>query len=464
MKTASLARVLGEHYSALKLEQVPPAVVEKGRLVILDALANAIEGWDTPVSREARALTGMFANPGQKPTVWADGIHASPLDAVFANATLVHSLLHDDSLPGTSTHGASMIIPSAMAMAEQEGASGARVLLAVIVAYDVQGRLGCMYKVAGPVVKKGHRGSPMFGPIVSAAAASVVLGLDGERFASAINLAANFSGGLLECQERGTSEYRYQNANAARAGVCAALLARMGTPVAETTLDGEFGFLKVYADLDAAPPEITSELGDRYEILRVLRKPYPTCGNNIRIARTLEQSFRQRGLKSEDIAAVSLRVHPQSLHYPGCNYPGPFNTLAQALMSTQFAVASIVRHGRLNASSYSDIGDPALAEVAGRVELIEDASVRVGLYECKAEVRLRNGDAIAVDASPDDDGMFNPGRQEAVQAFHDMTAHAMPESQRKQIVDAVLQLELLQEVAPLIARLVLSRPGLQSAA
>ena len=86
------------------------------------------------------------------------------------------------------------------------------------------------------------------------------------------------------------------------------------------------------------------------------------------------------------------------------------------------------------------------------------------VYECKAVVRLRNGESIAVEASPEDDGMFDPGRDEAMQAFHDMTAHAMPESQRREIVDAVLQLESLLEVVPLTARLVLPHDSVRRVA
>ena len=455
MTDKALARKLGDHYSRLRLDQVPPAVIEKARLVILDGLANGIEGWNTPISREVRAFTRNLENPRRKATVWADGFHASHLDAVFANTTLIHSLLHDDSLPGTSTHGGSMILPAALTLAEETGATGASALLAVIVGYDVQGRMGCMYKVAGPVVEKGHRGSPIFGPIAAAAAAAIVLGLDGERFAAAINLASNFSGGLLECQEQGSSEYRYQNAHAARSGVLAALLAKQGTPVAETTLDGRFGFIKVFAGLDEAPAEITAGLGEHYEILRTMRKPYPTCGNNIRIARTLQKAFKRRGVSHTDVAGVRLRVNPQTKNYPGCDFKGPFETLSQALMSTQFAVGSIARHGRLDAASYERFDDADVAGIAANVELVPDPGVRVGLYECKAVVSLRNGESFAADASPEDDNMFNPSRDEALKSFHDMACLSLPQAQRDGIVEAVLNLEKVRNVSKLTSALVL---------
>lgn len=455
MTDRALARQLGEHYSRLRLEQVPAPVIEKAKLVILDGLANGVEGWNTPISREVRAFTRMLENPRSRATVWADGYHASHLDAIFANTTLIHSLLHDDSLPGTSTHGGSMILPASFTLGEETGASGERALLAVIVGYDVQGRMGCMYKVAGPVVARGHRGSPVFGPIATAAASAVILGLDGERFAAALNLASNFSGGLLECQEQGSSEYRYQNAHAARSGVLAALLARQGTPVAGSTLDGRYGFIRVFAGLEEAPAEIAADLGERYEILRAMRKPYPTCGNNIRIARTLQQAFKRRGVSHKDVAGVRLRVNPQTKHYPGCDYKGPFQTLSQALMSTQFAVGSIARHGRLDARSYEHIDDPDVAGIAANVELVPDPGVRVGLYECQAEVTLRNGESFAANASPEDDNMFDPPREEALQAFQDMTSHALPQAQRDGIINAVMKLETLADVSSLVMQLVM---------
>lgn len=453
-RTRPVAETLGRHFAALDLKDVPGEAVEKARLVILDALACAIAGWDTDVSRQSRALGHGLANPDGKATIWADGLRATPMDAVLVNTALVHSLLRDDSLPGTSTHGGSITVPTALAFAEHAGAPGSRVLLATIAAYDVQGRLGCDYAIARRITDKGHRGTPIFGPFAGAAAASVVLGLDGERLATALNLAANFSGGLLESMLHGTPEYRYQTANAARSGALAAMLAGQGAIAAPTTIDGRYGFVKVFADLDDVPEEVTAGLGERYEILRVMHKPYPTCGNNIRVVRTLGRAFAQRRLTPEDVSHIRLRVHPHSKNYPGCDHPGPFETIDQALLSTQFAVAAVLRDGRLTATTYHDIRDPTIADVARRVELVADPTVRVGLLDCRAEVTLRNGTRFEANATSDDDRMFNPPRDAATAEFHETTRHFLSENVRNRIVDVTLGLAELDDVRDLTSLLV----------
>lgn len=453
MATLPLAQTLGDHVASLKLDELPPEVVEKARLVILDSLASAISGWDTAVSRQARAFGAAWRNPAGTATAWAEGFPVNPLDAIFVNTTLVHSLLRDDSLPGTSTHGGSIIVPTALALAEHTRAPGARVLLAAIAAYDVQGRLGARYGVSGPITDKGYRGTPVFGPFSGATAAAVILGLDGERAAAALNLAANFSGGLLETMRYGTPEYRYQNANAGRCGATAAMLAGQGAEVAPTTLDGNHGFLKVFAGLDEAPEYVCSEFGERFEIMRVLHKPYPTCGNNIRAVRTFERAFQQRGIKAGDVAEIRLRVNPHSKNYPGCDYQGPFRTLDQALLSTQFAIAAVHLHGRLTTNVYDDVADPRLAEIARRIHLAADPKVNVGLLDCCGEVTLTGGERFTVNASPEDDGMFNLDRRDAVIEFHELTETALPLAERQRIVELVLGLDDLDDVRQLTFRL-----------
>ena len=448
-----LATTLGDHYSALTLEQLPPEVVEKARLAVLDALGSAIGGWRTPTSRRIRQIGRALTNPTGTATMWADGTPATPLDAIFVNTAFVHSLLRDDSLPGTSTHGGSIIIPTTLALAEHGRATGARVLLGAIAAYDVQGRLGSRYGVSARVTGRGYRGTPVFGPLVGAAAASVVLELDAERFATALNLAANFSGGLLESMKYGTPEYRLQTANAARCGALAALSAECGIAAAPTTLDGTHGFFKVFADLDAPPAYVTSELGERYEILRVVHKPYPTCGNNIRVVQTLARAFAERSLAPDTVAQVKLRVHPHSKNYPGCDNPGPFETVDQALLSTQFAVAALLQYGELTAEAYKDLDSPLIADIAQRVLLVEDPTVGVGLLDCRAEVTLIDGTRFGANASSDDENIFHPARAAAVESFHDITRDVLPETQSDRIIELVLRLEDVGDIGQLTSLL-----------
>ena len=448
-----LAQTLGEHYSALDLKRVPGDVVEKARLVVLDVLASAISGWDTDFSRSTRQFGATSANPDGSSTMWADGIRATPLDAIFVNTTLVHSLLRDDSLPGTSTHGGSIIIPTALALAEASRVPGERVLLAAVSAYDVQGRLGSLYEVSGRVTRRGYRGTPVFGPFSGATAGSVVLGLDAKRFAAALNLAGNFSGGLLESMSYGTPEYRVQTANAARSGALAALLAEHGTEVAPTTMDGEYGFFKVFADVDEVPEYVTSELGERYEILRVLHKPYPTCGNNIRAVRTFERAVARFNIDPSHIEHVRLRVNPHSKDYPGCDFQGPFESVDQALLSTQFAVSAVLQHGRLTRSVYEKLDDPEIADLARKVELLSDPSVDVGLLDCRAQVTLRDGTTLEANATGQDDNMFQLSREAAVASFHELTEDVLTEEHRDRIIDLTLRLDELDSVDELVGLL-----------
>lgn len=452
-----IARTLGSFISKLAPGQLPAAVVEKAKLAILDALANAIAGWDMPVSRLSLALARRWANAASRSTVWAEGLTALPMDCAFVNATLIHSLLKDDSLPGSSMHGSSIIVPSVLALAEQERVDGARVILATVAGYELQGRLSAHNKVAKAVVDRGFRGSPVFGPFAAAGAAAVMLRLDENQSTCALSLAINCAGGLLECMERGTPEYRFQNANAARSGVMAASLAREGAEAVDSAVDGTYGFLSVFAGMKEAPADITADLGRQFEIMRVEHKPFPTCGHNQRVVQTLQHLLKQHQFSHERIDKVYIRLHPQRRDYPGCAWPGPFATVEQALMSLPFACASLLLRNAFDAGAYRNVADPQIAELARRVTVVGDPDT--DRFDCYVEVSLRDGERFSADASVIDPRVFFLSKEDAAADFHAMTASVLPLDQRQAIVDGILSLEGLQDVSQLTRLLVRPADG-----
>jgi 2-methylcitrate dehydratase PrpD len=115
----------------LRLEKVPPEVVEKAKLIFLDtlgiALASSTMDFGHMVLHVAHTLGGtaesrLIGTPHK----------AAAANAVLANGTLAHGLDYDDTLEEAIVHSGCSSVTSALAVGEAIGASGRSVLEAMV--------------------------------------------------------------------------------------------------------------------------------------------------------------------------------------------------------------------------------------------------------------------------------------------------------------------------------------------
>ncbi|HST41210.1 MAG TPA: MmgE/PrpD family protein, partial [Conexibacter sp.] len=167
---------------------LPEAVLERLRCSLLHDLTVALAAH--PVGDEIWPLV-RDRGPSEA-TLLVDGGGVAVEAAAFANAQLMHARAQDDTHFAAKTHVGAAVIPAALALAEREGADGARFAAAVVAGCEVAAAVGERHATAATA--RGFRASPVFGTLGAAAACAVVLGLDEERAAHAIALASSSSG------------------------------------------------------------------------------------------------------------------------------------------------------------------------------------------------------------------------------------------------------------------------------
>src|SRR5581483_9458241 len=172
---------LGRFAAELSLADIPEHVVERLRCNLLHDLACAIAAHSEGVWDLVRA----YGPP--ESTLLCDGARVDAEHAAFANATLMHTRAQDDTHFAAKTHVGSAVIPSALALAERNGASGADFLVALAAGCEVACAVG--ERLAAAATERGFRATPVFGPLGGAAAAARILRLDAHRTADAIAIA-----------------------------------------------------------------------------------------------------------------------------------------------------------------------------------------------------------------------------------------------------------------------------------
>src|SRR5262245_6432587 len=120
--------------------QLPPPVVERAKLHILDTLGAMISGAQLKPGRVAVDFVRSQGGP-QDAVVVATHLRTSAILAALANAMTAHADETDDAHFPTVTHPGSVMLPAALAIAETRHRSGAELISAVVLGYDVMCRI-----------------------------------------------------------------------------------------------------------------------------------------------------------------------------------------------------------------------------------------------------------------------------------------------------------------------------------
>lgn len=367
-----ITQQLSEFTAGIRLDGLPPEVVQRARYLVLDLVGNIVRARHDAESTHAflaaaRAMGMAAGNNG----VFGDAARYTPAGAAFLNGALAHSLDFDDTHAAGSLHPGAPVIPAALAAGEMAGASGADVLAAIIAGYEITCRVALALP-AGAHYDRGFHPTATCGAFGAAAAAARVFGLDAEGVAGALGTVLSQCAGSLEFLVNGAWTKRFQVGWAANNGLMAATLVREGFKGAAQALEGPHGFLRAYAP-DPQPERAVQDLGQVFELMATAVKPYPSCryGHaSIDAALALRAA---NDIKPQDITAVTLglpRAGMILIGQPAEKKADPRNVV-DGQFSGPFVVSSALATGAMGWDSYG---------------LLDDATVRSLLPKVKCEL------------------------------------------------------------------------------
>ncbi|HEY5725245.1 MAG TPA: MmgE/PrpD family protein, partial [Methylomirabilota bacterium] len=115
----------------VSLARLDPSAAAAARLVLLDTLGAMLAGSAQPENaRLARAMAERASRPAA--TLIGHDAKADPLLAALVNATAGVALEVDEGNRWGGGHPAIHVVPGALAVAEERGADGARLLEALV--------------------------------------------------------------------------------------------------------------------------------------------------------------------------------------------------------------------------------------------------------------------------------------------------------------------------------------------
>ena len=400
-ETVTLAR----YAAGLRYDDLPAAVVAKAKDIIADTVAACICGADMPWSRiviDYAERTG----PGGMSNILGRGTRVQAPAAALANGALAHSFELDSlTRPGAGAHPGATVLPPALAVAQQVGASGARLIAAVVAGNEVMIRIG---RATGHTNEaRGFHAPGTTGPFGAAVACGLLLGLDERQMTNALGIAGSLAGGLLEfARGDGGMIKRLHLGRASEAGVLAASLAGGEFEAPRTVIEGQFGFLRVFCS-EWDESHLTKGLGSDFVTLSAVLKRYPchaTAHAPVRAVRDLQAAH---GFAGGDVAAIAITGTPRMVERHNILEP-PDLMLAQ--YSIPFCVALALHREARDPESYDDtaLADPAIRALTRKVELVPETGGGHGhgALGSNVTVTLNDGRTFEVNEAG---GMLEPG-------------------------------------------------------
>jgi 2-methylcitrate dehydratase PrpD len=344
----SLSRDFAAFVAGLRYDDLPAAVVDRAKGVILQGLISALVAHDMPASKQALALMqDEEAGGGGAASVLCSGAKLTKAGAAFVNAEMLLAGGKWDTFR-MLTHPGTAILPAALVAAETTGCSGRQMLTAVAAAYEVMERMASEF--IPTVMSRGFHAGPVFGIFGAAVAAAKIEGLNAEQLNSAIAQCVNLAAGNLEGARSGGRSLR--EGGAVRNALLAVAMARHGTPGGETTLEGEAGFYHAYTGNNRGElrysftgnnrtelSRITEDLGQTWIFLETLYRIYSTAGFNIAHVDVTARLCAEHGLRYADIDRIEAVVNWFETEYPSPAFPTPGSDGKARVGATQYFTA-----------------------------------------------------------------------------------------------------------------------------
>jgi 2-methylcitrate dehydratase PrpD len=449
-----------EFISRARWRDLPADAVAIAKRCIIDGLGVMLAGSTQDASNILRGyLRGSDAR-AESTAFGPEVFKTGAASAALLNGTSGHALDWDDTQLATSadrifgllTHPTVPPLAAALAIGEREHASGTQVLEAFLTGFEVE----C--KIAEAIhpnhYKKGFHSSGTIGTFGAVTAAAKLLGLDAEKTAHALAIAASTAAGIRV--NFGTMTKPLHVGRAAQNGLVAAELAAAGFTGGKDGLDPPWGFFQVFSHGEGFDADrIVGKLGNPHSIVwpGVSIKPYP-CGV---LGHPTMDAMRRlvitHDVQAEQIAAIRVRAGSNILN--PLRYPIAHNEL-EAKFCPAFMVSAIALRRKAGIHEFNDefVQSAPVQQMMRKVERVLDPEIEAKGWEkirSTVEVDLQNGATLVEHA----DERYRGGpdlpftREELFEKFSDCASLVLPASGVDETFGMVERLDSLSDIGEL---------------
>lgn len=448
-----LTEELGEFVAQTRYEDLPADVVEMARATLLDIIGCALGG-----SRQRSILLledfvlSSVEGKGDV-TVCGSRNKVCLTGAVLLNASRADALEFSDVNKLVGGHPGCMVVPSALNTAEEFGASGKDLLLAIVLGYEG-------HRLAIPLYPQAFRDGihliTLGGTFGSCAAAGKIMGMNAKELSHAFGICGIVPAAPFEpCRVGGYTKDLYTGWGA-RTGLTCALLAKHGFTGTDTLYEGELG---LYRALGArkSPETAIAGLGEEWVIRKSCIKPHASCRFTHSSADAALALAKGQAINAQEIERITIITDTVPFQL---NKGAEPRDAIDARFSIPFVFATALLKKRfIEIDDFAEINlnDQIITRLASKVEVRLDPSLDdlypeppegKGCRTAIAEILTKDGARISARVDYPKGDPANPvSWDEVKEKFRVQAQRVLDKPQAEEIIKMVENVERLDEVS-----------------
>jgi 2-methylcitrate dehydratase PrpD len=460
-QSPGLTNYVCEFVVQTKAEDIPETVQLLAKKSLLDGFGLALAGSVSVLAPIARKYIQSQSSKGPA-TVIGTSMKLPPRFAAFLNGLAIHADDYDDTqlsvakdrIYGLLTHPTVPVLPPAFALCEAGGLSGRDLLLAYNLGVEVE----C--KIAEAISPRhygdGFHTTGTIGVFGSAAACAKLRGLDAERTANALGVAATEGGGFRN--NFGSMTKPFHAGHAAEAGPVAADLAALGWTASTNILEAPRGFFQAEGG-GYDPQVIVGHLGKPWslETPGVSIKPHPSGSLSHPAAFALLKLLQENGVRPEDVEQIEVGGNHGMTTSLFHHQP---KTGLQAKFSMEFVMAILVLRRRAGLAEFTDavVQSPEVQAMVKKVRFYVDPVAENGGFDkmtSLVKIHLRGGKVLSGRADFAKGSPSNPmSYEEVADKFRGCAEFAKwPKAKAEAVIAQVKTLESAKDMTQLTSAL-----------
>jgi 2-methylcitrate dehydratase PrpD len=454
-------------------ETLPPQVAEETKRVLLDSIGCALASTDIATGRMGIDYGRILGGSRDEATIIGLSERTSVHGAAFANAELISALdFHPVALPG---HVAPYVVPVALALGESRRSTGAQVMAALGVCYEMSFRFARSMDRNRDIKDGKADTSPVLGYASTifgvTAAATMMKSMPQERVAHALAIAGSTSPvnahrAWLMHAPATTVKYNLMPGGQTMNALTAAHMAELGHRGDLLILDdAQFGYPRFIGTRRWEPSQLTADLGTEWGfVANSFFKPYPHCRVTHPLFDALIDVVRTNDIKPSEI---------ESLTAFGEEWVSDFPTFMNVIIERPYDAQFSFKHGLSMAAHlvppgkawqnpenvYSESVLDLMSRVVWKqhpdwaVAVAADPAARPSRVEVVARGTTFVGERSYPKGSPSPDPSTYMTNDEILEKFMYNAEGAISSADAEWVADGVMHLDELDDVGALMTRL-----------
>src|ERR1051326_230129 len=376
-----LSHIIAEWACSLHYQHLSPEAIQAAKLFWFDSIGCALGGSQQEDAKILLEHHRSMSGGNGKATAFVSGFKTNPVDAALLNGHMIRAMDYNDIYWKADPCHPSDLIAAPLALCESERLRGKDLILATIIAYEIEMRL-C--EIGRPGVREYGWHHATLSAFAAPVAAGRVLNLTVNQMVSAIGISAarTFCPGAVTAGKL-TNMKNTVDPWAGRMGTESALLARDGFSGPEHIIDGKEGLFAVFKhvqykgqpatfDGEALVKDLPHSKSDHYRILDCGMKSSPIEALSHAPLTAMMKTVKEHQIKANEVKEIKVEVIARAADILGDPHKYRPDSKETADHSLPYCMAAGLVDGMVTPLQFKEerVKDKALIPIMDKVKVV----------------------------------------------------------------------------------------------